>query len=48
MNGYDLHYEPKNVTEGSMLFFPASIMHQTRINDSDFDKVVVTLNLDVI
>ena len=47
INGFDLHYEPKNLNEGSIIFFPSSIMHQTRINNSNLDRIVVTLNLDV-
>lgn len=47
INGYDLHYDVEDIKEGSIIFFPASIIHQTKINQSNLDRIVVTLNMNV-
>ena len=45
-SGATLYHHPKNVKEGSILFFPASIIHETRPNKSDLERIVVTFNID--
>jgi hypothetical protein len=47
VNGSILYHDPKNVKEGSMLFFPASIIHETKPNKSDIERMVVSFNIRV-
>ena len=47
VTGTTLHYIPENIKEGSIIFFPASILHYTRVNNSNYKRIVVSLNLDV-
>ena len=47
VTGCDLKYEVEDVEEGSIIFFPASIIHETKVNESNLDRIVVTLNMNV-
>jgi hypothetical protein len=41
-----LHYMPK-VEEGSIIFFPSTIMHYTEQNNSKIERTILSFNLDV-
>lgn len=48
VSGETLYHNPKNVKEGSFLFFPSAIIHETKPNKSDKERIVVSFNIDVI
>ena len=47
IDGGALIHRP-NVDEGSLVFFPASILHFTRPNTSDEERIVLSFNLSVM
>lgn len=46
LTGEALHYNPQ-VSEGSLIFFPASILHYTEPNKSTKDRKVLSFNINV-
>jgi len=46
MNGNILEYKP-NVFEGSLIFFPSTILHYTELNHSDVNRTILSFNLKV-
>jgi len=44
VDGNALDYSP-NVNEGSLIFFPSSIIHYTRPNTSDQDRIILSFNI---
>jgi hypothetical protein len=44
-DGSMIKHTPENVTEGSILFFPASLLHQTMPNMSDKKRVALAFNI---
>ena len=45
INGDSLLYTADDISEGSILFFPSSILHCTDVNYSDVQRLVVSFNL---
>ena len=45
IDGSDLEYAPSNIEEGSLLFFPSSILHYTRPNRSKIPRKILSFNL---
>jgi hypothetical protein len=46
LTGELLEYEPK-VEEGSIIFFPSSIMHYTEPNTSKIERTILSFNIDI-
>ena len=44
----DMFYSPKNVKEGSVLFFPSALLHYTMPNQSDDERLILSFNIDFI
>ena len=44
-DGSMVEYNPENVTEGSILFFPSALLHHTLPNRSDVRRVALAFNL---
>lgn len=47
LTGETLFYKPENVKEGTILFFPSSILHFTIPNFSNEARTVISFNLNV-
>jgi len=47
INGNSLNYIPKEIEEGSIIFFPSSILHYTVPNKSIEERLVISFNLEV-
>ena len=47
LNGKDLLFAPEDVQEGSLLFFPSSILHYTRPNRSEIPRKILSFNLSI-
>ena len=45
INGDILQYEPPNIEEGDLIFFPSYLLHYTRPNQSDDERIVLSFNL---
>jgi len=46
LNGNTIDYQP-NVTEGDLVLFPATIMHETFYNESSKNRTVVSFNVSI-
>lgn len=46
-DGSLLKYSPNNVSEGSLIFFPSSLMHYTNSNYSDQIRRVLSFNINI-
>ena len=46
INGDILQYEPPNVKEGDLVLFPSYLLHYTRPNTSDSERIVLSFNLN--
>ena len=46
ITGDFLEYSPK-VKEGSIIFFPSTILHYTEPNNSDVERTILSFNIDV-
>lgn len=44
INGYMLHHSP-DVSEGSLIFFPSTILHFTEPNKSNIDRTILSFNI---
>jgi len=47
INGDALCYDAEDISEGSIIFFPSSILHGTEVNYSDVERLVVSFNLNL-
>ena len=47
LTGDTLYYCPKDVDEGSIIFFPSAINHYTELNTSNYERLIVSFNLGV-
>ena len=45
-NGDIIQYEPPNVKEGDLILFPSYLLHYTRPNTSDSERIVLSFNLN--
>lgn len=45
--GDTMLYQPNNITEGSIIFFPSSIPHFTEPNSSNMERLIVSFNLAI-
>jgi len=45
--GDTILYQPNNITEGSIIFFPSSIQHFTEPNSSSLERLIVSFNLAI-
>lgn len=45
LDGDDMEHTPKNIQEGTLIFFPSSILHYTRPNRSDVPRRILSFNL---
>lgn len=46
-NPCEQYFVPQGVGEGSILFWPAPILHYTQTNKSDTDRIILSFNLSV-
>jgi hypothetical protein len=47
LDGMVLNYMPK-IDEGSLIFFPSSIVHNTFANQSEKERIILSFNLDIL
>lgn len=47
LNGHQLSYNPKNIDEGSIIFFPSAIQHFTEPNYSSKERLILSFNLNL-
>jgi uncharacterized protein (TIGR02466 family) len=47
LNGEPSLYVPSNVTEGTIIFFPSTLLHWVSPNNSEKERLVVSFNLKV-
>ena len=45
LDGSDLEFTPKDIKEGSLIFFPSSIYHYTKPNRSKIPRKILSFNL---
>ena len=45
VNGSCLDHSPKNVIEGSLIFFPSAILHYTHPNNNNNTRTILSFNL---
>jgi hypothetical protein len=45
--GYILSHIPQDVVEGTLLFFPSSILHYTESNKSEIPRTIASFNLSI-
>ena len=46
INGTVTEFQPKDIKEGDMIFFPSTILHHTKPSYSEIPRTVVSFNLD--
>lgn len=46
LEGYNMEYIEKDVSEGSLLVFPSNIIHYTMPHNSDQSRIILSMNID--